>query len=504
MLPRNPSVVVLTSGKSGRRSQRWQRALRGRGPLATCAIIAFVNAVSWSIVTPPFQVPDEPEHVAYVKVLAEAHRLPTQTGEFSREETVALEDLHLETVAEEPEHQTIGSRAQQHKLSNDLLADKGAPEPGGESAGVAASQPPLYYALQVIPYSLGAHGTLLDSVELMRLLSAAMAGLTALFTFLFVRATLPRVPWAWVVGGLGVALAPLLGFMSGAVNPDSMLYAVTAALFYCLARAFRVGLTRKRAITLGVLTAVGFATKLNFLGIAPGVLLGLGLLSTRAARVHGRAAYISLVLASAIALSPVALYVFFHVVSGRAAFGIVSSAVGLTRGSLFSELSYIWQLYLPHLPGMHDDFRGIFTARQIWFNGYVGLYGWLDTTFPGWVYDFALVPAALIAGLCIYGVRARSGVLPSRVSEFIVYCVMCLGLMLLIGADSYLAFPKTNAEFGQARYLLPMLPLLGAILALAARAAGRRWGPSVGGAIIIVCLFHDIFSQLQEVARFYG
>ena len=45
--------------------------------------------------------------------------------------------------------------------------------------------------------------------------------------------------------------------MSGAVNPDSMLYAVTAALFYLLARAFRRGLTRTQAIALGALTAVG-------------------------------------------------------------------------------------------------------------------------------------------------------------------------------------------------------------------------------------------------------
>ena len=49
----------------------------------------------------------------------------------------------------------------------------------------------------------------------MRLLSALMAGVTALFTFLFVREALPGAPWAWTVGGLGAALAPLLGFISG-------------------------------------------------------------------------------------------------------------------------------------------------------------------------------------------------------------------------------------------------------------------------------------------------
>ena len=49
------------------------------------------------------------------------------------------------------------------------------------------------------------------------------------------RECLPGRPWAWTVGGLGVALHPVLGFISGGVNPDALLFAVCAALFYALA-----------------------------------------------------------------------------------------------------------------------------------------------------------------------------------------------------------------------------------------------------------------------------
>jgi predicted membrane protein DUF2142 len=469
-----------------------------------CALVACANAVAWSIITPPFQVPDEPEHVAYVKVLAEANRLPTQSGKFSLEEGVALEDLRLQTVAEQPENQSISSRAQQEKLERDLKRDDGPPEEGAEYAGVAASQPPLYYALEAIPYTLGRGGTLLDRIELMRLLSALMGGLTALFTFLFVREALPRVSWPWTVGGLGVALVPLLGFMSGAVNPDSMLYAVTAAVFYALARGFRRGLSRASAITLGALIAIGLMTKLNFVGIVPGALLGLVVLSVREDRTLGRAAYVSLALALAVAISPAVVYVLAHVASGAPALGIVSSAIHFTRGSPLKEISYIWQLYLPRLPGMHQDFAGIFTAKQIWFKGYVGLYGWLDTPFPGWVYELALLPAAVIAALCLRELVAGAGVVRARVAELAVYCVICVGLMALIGADSYLRFPSVNAEYGQVRYLLPLVPLLGVVLALAARGAGKRWGPLVGAVIILLFLGHDVFSQLQEIGRFHG
>ncbi len=482
---------------------RLARALR-RVPLVAwlCAAVACLNAASWSIVTPPFQVPDEPEHVAYVKQLAETGKLPTKTGRFSMEEAVALQDLRLQTVAQQPENQPISTETQQTKLERDLKLAERSPERGGY-AGVAALEPPLYYALQTIPYTLGAGGTLLDRIELMRLLSALMGGLTALFTYLFVREALPRVPWAWTIGGLGVALVPLLGFMSGAVNPEAMLYAVTAALFYGLARAFRRGLTRRQALALGGVVAIGLITKLNFIGIAPGALLGLIVLGARAARVDGRAAYVSLALGLATACIPVVLYVLMHVASGAPALGIVSGAIATVRAPL-AEMSYIWQLYLPRLPGMHNDFPGIFTTRQIWFKGYVGLYGWFDTPFPGWVYALALIPTALIAGLCARAVLANAAALRGRAVELAVYCLMGVGLLVLIGGDSYVIFPKVDAEFGQARYVLPMLPLLGLVLALAARGAGRRWGPTVGAVIIMLFLAHDVFSQLQEVARYYG
>jgi hypothetical protein len=52
--------------------------------------------------------------------------------------------------------------------------------------------------------------------------------------------------------------------------------------------------------------------------------------------------------------------------------------------------------------------------------------------------------------------------------------------------------------------MLPMLALLGAVLALAARGAGRRWGPVVGALIVVLFLSHDIFSLLQVTARYYG
>jgi 4-amino-4-deoxy-L-arabinose transferase-like glycosyltransferase len=466
-----------------------------------CAAVACLNALSWSLVSPPFEVPDEPDHFAYVKQLAETGQLPSSGSEqLSKEETTALSALHYESVRLRPQIRTIATPGEQEALESALASS--ARETGSPTAGVAASQPPLYYALEAIPYTIASSGSVLDRLFAMRLTSALFAGLTALFAFLFVREALPRAPWACSAGGLSIALAPLLGFMSGAVNPDAMLAAVSAALFYCLARAFRRGLATREAIAIGVVCAIGFLVKLNFIGLAPGVLVGLLVLTVRQMRAHRRSAYLPAAFAAAIALSPAIAYAAINAVSGDPLLGLVTQAAPIH--SAFAELSYIWQLYLPALPGTRVDFPGLLTARQIWFDQYVGQYGWLDTPMPGWVDELALVPALAIAALCARSLHSGRRALRRRAGELATYAIMGIGLMALIGAASYQHFPGTDAEFGQVRYLLPLLALLGAVLTLAARGAGRRWGPAVGASIVVLFLAHDLFSQLQVVARYYA
>jgi 4-amino-4-deoxy-L-arabinose transferase-like glycosyltransferase len=470
-----------------------------------CALVACLNATSWSFITPPFEVPDEPSHIAYVKQLAETGTLPRSSEEaFAAEEGVAMVALDVPEIRLNPSHRAIVTQAQQNAIVHELRVLRRAHERGSLDAGVATSEPPLYYALQSIPYTIGLHATLLTRIQLMRLLSALFTGLTALFTFLFLREALPRVRWAWTVGALGVALVPLLGFMSGAVNPDAMLFAVSAAIFYCIARAFRRGLTIKAGAVFGATVAIGFLTKLSFVGLAPGIYFALALIAVRGRRARGRRGTMGAVLGASIGCLPIVLFVVENAVSHHHALGIVTRTVATSRGSLLAGVSYIWQLYLPRLPGMFDYFPGLSTSFQVWFVGYVGRLGWLDTFFPGWVYTLALIPAAVIAGLCGRTLIAARASLRARTGELCVYASMALGELMLIGVASYRIYPTLVAEYGQARYLLPMLPLLGAVLALAARGAGRRWGPTAGALIVTLFLAHDLLSQLQVIARYYG
>jgi hypothetical protein len=520
-------VVACRAVLAGPFDGRPPRALLGIPSVAwACAAVACLNAVCWSLITPPFQAPDEPDHYAYVERLAETGQLPTIGTEdsHSSQESFVLTDLHFSAVAQNPAVPTIATIAEQRQLEHDLALPLSQLN---RTAGVASSEPPLYYALQTIPYRLSAN--VLTRLELMRLLSALFAAVTALFAVLFLREALPGVPWAWTVGGLGVALAPLLGFISGAVNPDAMLTAVSTALFYCIARGLRRGLSTRLAIATGVVMAVGLLTKLNFIGLMPGAVLGLVVLTLREARAsrarstrasRARAAYVSrvreahpptthpirlLALALAIGGAPALVYGVLNALSGNPVLGKVSRVAPLLRGSVFHEVSYIWQLFLPRLPGMTSYFPGILTTRVLWFDRLIGFYGWLDTTFPGWVYELALVPTAIILALAARALVASRASLRARALELAVYGAMAVGPLVLVGADSYMQSSESQGElYAEPRYLLPMIVLMGALLALAARGAGRRWLPVAGALIVTAVLAHDLFSQLQVIARYHG
>jgi 4-amino-4-deoxy-L-arabinose transferase-like glycosyltransferase len=469
-----------------------------------CAAIAILNAVCWSILIPPLQGPDEQAHFAYVQQLAENGALPNGSPEenFSPEEQTAMRDLEFGETILNPATPSIPSRAKRQQLLSDL--SQPLSRKGDGSVGVANSEPPLYYALQTIPYELGSGSTLLTQLELMRLLSALLAGLTVLFVFLFLREALPAVPWAWTVGGLCAALSPLFGFVGGSLDPDALLFVVCAAMFYCLARAFRRGLTPPLAAALGAVVATGFTTKVNFLGLVPGIFVGIIILTVREARISRRTAYRSLALAVGIAISPILLYALHNIQAHKPLLGIISGSFqSLGLHPLSSEFDYAWQLYLPRLPGMASDFPGITPLTQIWFKGIVGRYNWLETVFPGWVYTVALIPAAAIGGLCIRELRLRRDALLGRKGEFAVYLIISLGLMGLLAGASFVNFPTLNAGDSEPRYFLPLLALGSALLALAARGAGRRWGPAAGAAIVVLMLTHNILSQLLEISRYY-
>jgi Predicted membrane protein (DUF2142) len=500
-------VLRRRRARTGTGRQIEVRAALKRVPRAAwvCVAIAFLNALTWSLITPPFQGRDEVDHFAYTQQLAEKGSLPhaAQTPpSYPFHEGIVLEGLHYWQSRFTSYTPAISSAAEQRKL----IADDSSslPEETTGEAGGAWYEPPLYYALQTVPYAFGA-GNVLVQLQFMRLFSALLGAITALLVFLFLREILPGVPWAATVGALCVAVQPQFGFMSGSVNPDVMLYALTAGIFLCLARAFHRGISRRLMIAFGLLVAAGLLTYFSFIGVAVGALAGLGLLAVREAKAGNRPALVALAIGAGIAISPAVVYGLRNILIGHPLFGY-ASGVGESSGSgsLFGEISYIWQLYLPRLPGM-THYLGGAPWKDIWFDRSVGLYGWMDVTFPNWVDNVALLAAAAIGVLFLRALVVEREQLRSRLLELGSYAAITLALFAMVGVTSYdTDVLKHESLLGEPRYLLPLLPLLGAMVVLAVRGAGRRWMPVAGAAIVILFLGHDLFSQLQAIGRYYG
>jgi hypothetical protein len=86
----------------------------------------------------------------------------------------------------------------------------------------------------------------------------------------------------------------------------------------------------------------------------------------------------------------------------------------------------------------------------------------------------------------------------------LVYVAMIGGLCVEIGVESYETLIQGSGIFEQPRYLLSGLCIYAAIVALATRLPGRRWGMAVGALIVVLALAHDVFSQVLVIARYYA
>jgi len=496
------------STTAGTRLSRIPRAGRA------CFLIALVNAAIWGVLVPPFQVPDEVTHFAYAQYLAETGRPPpvsSQGSPYSRQEQVALDKLFVSSVIGSPGQRGILTAADDRALRAALAEHPSAIAHGGASP--TTNQPPLYYALAAIPYWLSPSHDILARLAVMRLLSAVMAAGTVLAVFMFLREVFPRTPWAWTVAALAVAFQPTFDFIAAGVQGDNLLYLASAVTLVMLLRAFRRGLTPRRAAAIGAATAVGLLAKLTFIALLPGIGLAVALLAWRALPESRRHSAQMLAITVAVAGVPVAVYALLNVAvwhrgspfAGGLATATTNKIAGGGAVSLRETLDYTWELYLPRLPFMHHTFfHGQYPLWGTWLDGLIGHFGWLDYTFPAWVYTagrwllFAFAGLALVS---LYRLRARlRGVLPIVVC----FAVMTLGVLGAVGYTGVRYQLSTGFGFAQARYLLPLLPFYGAFIVLVALGVGRRWAPALGGALVVLAMTHGLFAETLTVSRYYG
>ena len=166
---------------------------------------------------------------------------------------------------------------------------------------------------------------------------------------------------------------------------------------------------------------------------------------------------------------------------------------------------FAWELYLPKLPFMnHVFFTGESPLWTIWLNGSIGHFGWLDYTFPGWVYSDFKTLVYVLAGLGVIGLWRVRHALRALAGLFAGYAVMGVGLLAVIGYLSAQAALTGQTAFYQARYLFPLAAIYALAIVLATRALPRRWAPVLGALLVALALAHNLFAETLTISRYYG
>jgi 4-amino-4-deoxy-L-arabinose transferase-like glycosyltransferase len=335
-----------------------------------------------------------------------------------------------------------------------------------------------------------------------------------MFVFGFVRESLREPRWAASAAALAVAFQPQAAFIAGGVNNDNLMFTAAAALFWLLARAHRRRLDTRRGAAIGLVVAIGLLTKLTFIGLLTCLLVALVLIAWRQGGDERRGmAGRSLGAAAGVAATPVAIYLalnatiwhrsIFQGALGASSISGVSSGAGPASGNFRELLSYIWQFYLPCLPGMRAQFS-FYPVWHIWFKGFVGDFGLLDYGFANWVYYLAGAIFLMLAALALRALVSERRSLRSRWPEIVSYGAITIGLLLAIARAGFPYHLQTHFVFEQARYLFPLLALYGLFLAVALRGAGRRWSPALAGVLVVAMIAHDLFAQLLTLQRYWA
>ena len=489
-------------------------AIAAREHGARLAVVAALAlGTTWALLIPPFMVPDETAHVAYVQGMVETGELPADrpgNGPISPREADLLVGLNFFGVIGHATSKPAWTPAEEAAVRE---AERSRASRATLGAGTASSNPPLYYLALAPAYAATRGLSLLDALLVMRLVSVLLTGLTVLCVFYFLREVLPSTPVAWPIGAVAVALQPLFGYIGAGVNADAALFAASAAAFWAMAVVLRRGLTLRRGMALGAVIAAGLLTKPLFLGLVPAALLALAVGAVRLDASWGRRAALAAATV-AVAFTPVVAYsVVGDALSDHPYFpnGVVAGS-GAAAGpgepeglaGLRKEGSYIWQLFLPRLPFMEDHFPGTLPLRSVWFDGFVGYFGWLDYGFAGWVTGLGVwlaLGVLVLAGAALVRSRDR---LRARWAEIACSVLAVAGVAGAIGVQQYNTTLTGAPALTQARYLLPLLALYAALVALATRGLGRTRAPYLGAAVLAIVGLHVVAALILTVTRYYA
>jgi hypothetical protein len=498
--------------RNGARAMRLKRAssfsrliaIRPRLParLAIMLAIALVESLVWCIVLPPLQGPDEISHFAYVQTIAETGSIPWRSkapahsgSPYSTEVAAAGLCSGITGLAQNLFARAPASTVDERICFADLnRLPRGARSDGGFTS--ADKNPPLYYLYDTLPYLAFHNSTFFTRAFVMRLANLPLLLALVAFTWLLSGELLLSLPGGSALrtfATAAVVLNPQLTMMAATINPDVLLAAEWAAGLWLSVLVLRRGATRARVAWLVVVCLMAGFTQGRGVPLIVPAALSLGVYAWRRFRPPRRIAVP--VLGACLVAVLAAAYVLLRYT--------LRDDVTLTRAEGF--LSYVWQFYLPKLGFMAPTIHPGYGVRQVFIDRFLGTFAQLEVTFSSSSLQFLSRAAEVVAVAAILGLVVQRRRLARAPWVAIALALAALAYLLLLHVVAYSSMLGSNPDpIITGRYLLPLLGLYGAGIALA-----FSWLPRVVRAPLIgACTAGLAILQLSALAilveRFYG
>jgi len=404
-------------------------------PLAILLALFVLCAVSWSLVIPPFESPDEPGHARYIDFLLEHHRLPAAGDE-------ARGEAHQPPLY--------------YALAASVAAVAGLPpitveprrNPGFRWYGGSSESKYLHDDTERPPLSGSA-----STLHWLRLLSVLLAAGT-------VAAVHRTAAWGELRPDLAVTAAafaaflPQFTFISATLNNDNLANLLSAASLACLV----AGLRRSRDAVwaaAGILAGLGLLAKFTGLVLVPCGLLAVWLSGGGRSRMRSAVAFLAPAL-----LVPLPLLIRNGIVMGDP---LAASAVGTTLPQLLDRKSLLSPYFVTEFPAV--------LFRSFW-----GTFGWMSFPMPRWYY--------VVCGAATLG--AAAGLVLMRRDRATARLHLLLGAAVILQLGQVVVYNMTFTQ-AQGRFLFPVIGPIAILTATGLAEIGRRMrlpGPGLRGLLL--------------------
>jgi hypothetical protein len=476
-------------------------------PLAALLAVATFQVVAWILVLPPFQGPDEDAHFAYVQHLAETGERPGLPGtglSVSTEQGEAMTWADLYVL-----RGVLGARPGWAKAEEQRWHEVEASLPDDASSdseqNAAGANPPLYYALEAIPYRLAPGGSFFNRFYMARFGSAVFYVAAVAFVWLIASELFGAV-WARTLATAIFALHPKVAMNGAVINPDTFLMLVWTVFIYIGLRIIRHGPSLRRLFAAGTAAAASILTHGRGLAIVPALLVLLGIAYLRW-RPPPRQALRGAGISVGIALAGLALAgVFTSGVSGQgAAYGGTIGLVDEQSFNIRQFLSYVWQFYLPKLDFMQPSI-GVpwYGFREVYIKSFYSQLASLEIEYPRFAIDL-LQAATVLLLFCLYTVAVTRLDAVKRSWPTIAFLLLTgLSMVALLHLSSYTAMLVNPGDpIITGRYLFPLLSLLAIGVTVVVTALPRRIGALATGAIVATGITLQLSGLGLAMVRFY-